>query len=285
MSATLNAGVFSSYFSDAPLIEIEGRTFPVTHVYLEDILKTTGYIPYASLSREGRAMLREGAGGGQGKRGVEEKLQESPAEEALLAPLRERYRSRYNDKIIRTMAALQSQGTLDYDLVAEVVAHICTTQPEGAILVFCPGWFDITTIIDNLVLHPRMRPSSRYRILPLHGSISNQQQNQIFQRCPPGVRKIVVATNIAETSITIDDVVYVVDTGQIKEKSYDPQTKLSSLLPTMISRANANQRAGRAGRLRPGFCYRLYSSLFYDENMEPFQIPELLRVSHTRTHQ
>ena len=96
-------------------------------------------------------------------------------------------------------------------------------------------------------------------LFPVFGAQTYEQQQRIFQPTPPGCRKVVVATNIAETSITINGVVYVIDPGFSKQNVYDPRTRISSLLVTPISKASARQRAGRAGRTRPGKCFRLYT--------------------------
>ena len=149
---------------------------------------------------------------------------------------------------------------------------------NGAILVFLPGWEDINRVLSDLQSHPHFAAHpSAYAILPLHGSIPSSEQRRIFTPPQKGVRKIVLSTNIAETSITIDDVVFVIDCGKMKEKTYDPYSKMSSLASGWISRANAKQRSGRAGRSRPGVCFRLYSAKMY-EQMDEYQTPELLRT-------
>jgi ATP-dependent RNA helicase DHX36 len=102
-------------------------------------------------------------------------------------------------------------------------------------------------------------------------------QKLIFDRPEPGVRKIVLATNLAETSITINDVVFVVDCGKAKETSYDALNNTPCLLPTWISKASARQRRGRAGRVQPGECYHLYPQCVY-EAFADYQLPELLRT-------
>ena len=96
-------------------------------------------------------------------------------------------------------------------------------------------------------------------ILHLHGSLSADEQQLVFRRPPPGVVKVILAPTIAETSITIDDVVYVVDAGREREKAFDAYTGCSSLQSVWSSQASARQRAGRAGRVRPGVAYHLYS--------------------------
>jgi len=157
------------------------------------------------------------------------------------------------------------------------VQHICEREPEGAVLVFLTGWDEISNLHKSMQANPAFAPA-RTRVLPLHGSMPTAHQQGIFARPPPGVRKVVLATNIAETSITIDDVVYVVDGGKAKGKSYDPLNNLATLLPQWVSQASARQRRGRAGRVQPGKCYRLYPRELHDGAMAPFEAPEMLRT-------
>ncbi len=120
--------------------------------------------------------------------------------------------------------------------------------------------------------------------MPLYSTLPPSQQQKIFAAAPgpavpggaPG-RKVVIATNIAETSITIDGIVYVVDPGFSKQKVYNPRIRVESLLVSPISKASANQRAGRAGRTRPGKCFRLYTEKAYQSEMQENTYPEILR--------
>lgn len=120
-------------------------------------------------------------------------------------------------------------------------------------------------------------PPERFRILPLHSTLSTQEQQRVFETMPKGVRKVVLSTNIAETSVTIDDVVFVIDCGRHKENRFDPVNRMPQLLETWVSRANSRQRRGRAGRVRPGHCFFLFTSERH-KNMAEFQTPEMLRV-------
>ncbi|CAI9614303.1 unnamed protein product [Staurois parvus] len=117
----------------------------------------------------------------------------------------------------------------------------------------------------------------KHLILPVHSNIPLNDQQSIFQRPPPGVRKIVLATNIAETSVTIDDIVHVVDCGMQKEQRYDLRTKVSCLETFWVSKSNVIQRRGRAGRCQPGFSYHLFTQQQH-QSMADFQIPEILRT-------
>merc|ERR1719201_428397 len=114
-------------------------------------------------------------------------------------------------------------------------------------------------------------------VLPLFSSLPMQQQKKVFPLAPEGKRKVIVATNIAETSLTIDGVVYVVDPGLFKQKLYNPRTHVQSLLVSPISRASALQRAGRAGRTKPGKCFRLYTEASFNNDLTEATYPEILR--------
>ena len=119
-------------------------------------------------------------------------------------------------------------------------------------------------------------------VLPLYGSLNIEDQSRVFEKFP-NRRKIIVSTNIAETSVTIDGVVYVIDCGLSKKKIYNPRTKSESLLISPISKANALQRAGRAGRTQRGKCYRLYTKISFEKDLEDHSIPEILRVELSST--
>ena len=116
-------------------------------------------------------------------------------------------------------------------------------------------------------------------IARIYSTLPTDMQVEIFQPTPPSARKVVLATNIAETSITIDGIVYVVDPGFSKQKSYNPRSGMESLIVTPISRASAEQRAGRAGRVAPGKCFRLYTSWSFENEMDDFMVPEIQRTN------
>jgi len=120
-------------------------------------------------------------------------------------------------------------------------------------------------------------------ILPVYGALPSEMQTRIFDPAPPGTRKVVIATNIAETSLTIDGIYYVVDPGFVKQKIYNPKTGMDSLVVTPISQAQAKQRAGRAGRTGPGKCYRLYTERAYRDEMLPTPVPEIQRTNLAST--
>ncbi|XP_050304202.1 3'-5' RNA helicase YTHDC2-like isoform X2 [Anthonomus grandis grandis] len=163
---------------------------------------------------------------------------------------------------------------IDYDLITELIKYIHANSDRGSILVFLPGYDEIMQCNDN-VLDSGL-PISEYRIFFLHSSMNMKDQCDVFKPLPQ--RKLILSTNIAETSITVEDVVFVIDVGKAKEKVYDAYNKLSVLQTQWISRACAKQRQGRAGRVSTGFCFRLYSQQRF-KHMPEERVPEILRVS------
>ena len=131
--------------------------------------------------------------------------------------------------------------------------------------------------LDDGAFTPSIDKNLPMFVLPLYSLLSSQQQAKVFQPPPDGTRLCVVATNVAETSLTIPNIKYVVDTGMVKRRYYDKITGVSSFKITWTSRASANQRAGRAGRVEPGHCYRLYSSAVFTNDFEEFSAPEISR--------
>lgn len=172
---------------------------------------------------------------------------------------------------------------LDASLVTVMQIHL--TEPAGDILLFLTGQEEIDTSCETL--YERMKalgPSvPELIILPVYSALPSEMQSKIFEPAPPGSRKVVIATNIAETSITIDQIYYVIDPGFVKQNAYDPKLGMDSLVVTPISQAQAKQRAGRAGRTGPGKCFRLYTEAAFQSEMLPTSIPEIQRqnLSHT----
>ncbi|PFX22231.1 putative pre-mRNA-splicing factor ATP-dependent RNA helicase DHX16 [Stylophora pistillata] len=161
------------------------------------------------------------------------------------------------------------------------VLQIHVTQPPGDILVFLTGQEEIETSQELLQERTRKLGSKikELIILPIYANLPSDLQAKIFEPTPPGGRKVVLATNIAETSLTIDGIIYVIDPGFCKQKSYNPRTGMESLVVTPISKASANQRAGRAGRVAAGKCFRLYTAWAYKNELEDNTIPEIQRTN------
>ncbi|RMX42316.1 hypothetical protein pdam_00014654 [Pocillopora damicornis] len=212
-SATLDAVKFSTYFFEAPIFTIPGRTFPVEILYTKEA--ETDY--------------------------------------------------------------------LDASLITVMQIHL--TEPPGDILVFLTGQEEIDTACE--ILYERMKSLGpdvpELIILPVYSALPSEMQTRIFDPAPPGSRKVVIATNIAETSLTIDGIYYVVDPGFVKQKVYNSKSGIDALVVTPISQAQAKQRSGRAGRTGPGKCYRLYTERAYRDEMLPTAVPEIQRTNLAST--
>uniref|UniRef100_A0A9J8BF22 Pre-mRNA-splicing factor ATP-dependent RNA helicase DHX16 n=1 Tax=Cyprinus carpio carpio TaxID=630221 RepID=A0A9J8BF22_CYPCA len=161
------------------------------------------------------------------------------------------------------------------------VLQIHVTQPAGDVLVFLTGQEEIEACCELLQERCRRLGSkiSELLVLPIYANLPSDMQAKIFNPTPPGARKVVVATNIAETSLTIDGIIYVIDPGFCKQKSYNARTGMESLIVTPCSRASANQRAGRAGRVAAGKCFRLYTAWAFKHEMEETTVPEIQRTN------
>ncbi|XP_042513629.1 DExH-box ATP-dependent RNA helicase DExH6-like [Macadamia integrifolia] len=180
-------------------------------------------------------------------------------------------------QLIEKYLATVDPERIDVVLVEKLLRKICMDSKEGAILVFLPGWDDINKTLERLLASPFFKDSSKFVIISLHSMVPSAEQKKVFRHPPAGCRKIILSTNIAETAVTIDDVVYVIDSGLMKEKSYDPYNNVSTLHSSWVSKASAKQRQGRAGRCQPGICYHLFSKT-RAASLQDFQVPEIKRM-------
>ncbi|GJN87301.1 hypothetical protein Rhopal_000249-T1 [Rhodotorula paludigena] len=262
MSATINQQQFSDYFGGAPCIEIPGFTHPVQDFYLES------YLP---------SLIASNAYRPSGK----------PARKATQAQL-DRMRASYIERgvaesDVRSLQALElatRAEKIDFGLVGATVAHCLDQSREagGDILVFMTGVLEIKQSIEAIRAAVPASQLSSLLVLPLHANLTSQEQTAVFRPTPRGMRKIVVATNVAETSITIDGIIYVVDCGRVKENQFDPETGITRLVEGWTSRAGCRQRRGRAGRTRPGQCFKLFTHYTEDNTMSPQPTPEIQRT-------
>ena len=161
------------------------------------------------------------------------------------------------------------------------IFQIHITQGKGDILLFLTGQEEIEAAEQNLQETARKLGSQipEMIICPIYANLPSELQSKIFEPTPPNSRKVVLATNIAETSLTIDGIVYVIDPGFVKENVYNPRTGMESLVVTPCSRASANQRSGRAGRVGPGKCFRLYTKWAFYNELEENTTPEIQRTN------
>jgi pre-mRNA-splicing factor ATP-dependent RNA helicase DHX15/PRP43 len=183
----------------------------------------------------------------------------------------------------------------DYvEAAIRTVLQIHATEDEGDILVFLTGEEEIEDAARKISMEGdemvREADAGPLKVYPLYGSLPPHMQQRIFDPAPPPLRKggrpgrkVIISTNIAETSLTIDGIVYVVDPGFSKQKIYNPRIRVESLLVSPISKASAQQRAGRAGRTRPGKCFRLYTEEAFKKELIEQTYPEILRSNLSST--
>ncbi|KAL1310940.1 hypothetical protein AAFC00_001163 [Neodothiora populina] len=263
MSATVDAQRFSSYLGNAPIVTVPGRTFPVQAKFLEDAIEVTGHT------------IDTG-----NKRPAMEDDEDDIDRTVDGAKEGSKQLSGYSAKTRATLADFDEYG-IDYELIVKLLAQVAYnptyTQFSQAILVFLPGLAEIRQLHDALLGHPSF--AQGWLFYPLHSTFSSEDQQAAFNVPPRGMRKIVLATNIAETGITIPDVTCVIDTGKHKEMRFDERRQLSRLIQSFISRANAKQRRGRAGRVQEGICFHLFTKYRHDNIMAESQTPEMLRLS------
>ncbi|KAF7954584.1 hypothetical protein EAE96_005704 [Botrytis aclada] len=276
MSATADAEMLQEYFAFkdgareliCPVLHVEGRAFPVEKYFLENIMKTfkekypAGHTVWELLdSDKNKAYLRS-----------EERIKKT----SLIVDVENKQPGSVikwdshdddPDSLENQMVMDTLEGQVPVDLAAIVIAHIASTTEDGAILLFLPGIRDINIIENNLrtqeIFNVNFNDERKFKIVKLHSSTADKHQ-EVFEPVSPGCRKIILATNVAETSITIDDIQYVVDTGKHKEDNFHQMLRIWSLPCKWISKSSVKQRSGRAGRVQNGSYYGLFSKRRYD---------------------
>ena len=241
MSATLDAAFWQRYVGGS-IIRVPGRTFPIRQLYLEHIYELLGETPpRGSMARFGHSPPHGRGGGGGGGGGRHHTTSE----------------------------------VIDYRLLERLLVQISLetrSESDGAVLVFLSGAREIERFCAACAANKTLR--ERTLTLPLHGSLSGEAQRRCFAPAPKGLRKVVVATNVAESAVTIADVTHVIDTGRVKQLTWDAERGMSSFEEGWCSAESAAQRRGRAGRLRPGVAYALWPEAF---GLEPTAAPEMER--------
>ena len=271
MSATIDSELFSNYFENmtadgvprkCPTLFVPGRSFPVKEIYLDDILeslyKENKYeLKFMSNDRDTVKFLRS-----------EQEFEKLNCRTAIDIDVQDGEEEKIIDwssaPLSRNEVSQQEKeaALLPNALVVATIAHLSRTTENGAILVFLPGLDTMLRVQKMLqndsILGVNFNDDSKYKLYMLHSAIPDEQK-EVFQPVSTQRRKIILATNIAESSITIPEVAYVVDLGKVKEARYDQFRRISVLESSWISKANLKQRAGRAGRVQNGHYYALFS--------------------------
>ncbi|KAJ3167494.1 ATP-dependent RNA helicase dhx29 [Geranomyces variabilis] len=305
MSATADADRFASYFeriagiAKVPCLRVPGRTFPVTTHFLEDAVEATRFVVEDRRTNVRDAgVVNVSTGGGKTARvrlqwdtasvsnrsfdnddddddDDDELLEEVDSTENWQASDDVSTERNYSKSTLSTVDLINPRQ-INFELLESLVRFVCANSnaeedDAGSVLVFLPGIGEIKKI------RARLEGTRGMWLLDLHSTLSTAEQAKVFQRAPKGQTKVVLATNIAETGITIPDVTVVIDTLRAREVQFDRKRNVTRLTEILISKANAMQRRGRAGRVREGVCWHLVTRKQWGR-LPSYRPPEMVRV-------
>ncbi|KAF2441108.1 P-loop containing nucleoside triphosphate hydrolase protein [Karstenula rhodostoma CBS 690.94] len=287
MSATMDKKLFSAYLPNevngkstpCPSLDVPGRTFPVKEKYLGEILdEMTKTYP-----KEFRHLAAREKDDTKDYLIAEEAFEHADVKaDTVTGNIDWKRQDDYNNP----ESGQREEALVPIALLVAAIAHICKTNADGAILAFLPGVQEIIATEQLMKEAPvfdlDFSNEKAFRVHLLHSLVPPEQQREIFEPLPIGCRRIILSTNIAETSVTVPDVKHVVDLGKLRQNTYSPVERVSTLQTVWESGSNARQRAGRAGRVSNGNYYALYSCK-RRETMSESGLPELLRTDLQET--
>ena len=267
-----------------------GFTHPVEDYTLEDVLRLTNYIPpkkqkkNSKFDKNKRTFHRKKTAWNDSEISDDEndKGSEDPADAEKNNSADSSNNSVHSHIPIEELVKRVDNSSIDYDMLAILIDNLVRRKQrndDGSILVFLPGAPEIARAKESIV---KITNAANMSILPLHGGLQPKDQNRVFDASAYGTTKVILSTNVAETSITIPDCTIVVDTCREKQSSYDPSNRMPLLIEKLASRDSLRQRRGRAGRVRPGTCYKLISKDTHSKLSQHGE-PEITRCALDQT--
>jgi ATP-dependent RNA helicase DHX57 len=267
-------------------MHIPGRTFPVEDYMLEDVLEMTGYIPPKNGKKRyfgsgGQQRPRKSTAWNDSEKSDNENEEEEEDLERTSSASSSTQTQGCPVPLEERIKRVENEARIDYDMLGQLVKYLIREKAmgaDGSILVFLPGAPEINqakTAIDKIT------SGMPVLLLPLHGGLQPKEQNAVFRPSSNAV-KVILSTNVAETSITIPDCTVVIDTCREKQSSYDPVNRMPLLVEHFASKASLKQRRGRAGRVREGKCYKLISKSTHAKLVE-HTAPEITRCALDQT--
>jgi len=286
MSATMDSEKMAAYWGvNTPRMHIPGFTHPVKDFMLDDVLQITGYVPPKNGKKKKKGHWNNNSRKKSAWNDSEVSSDEDDEGKNPAKPLSSSETVKGiggSNTSIEDLVKRVDSSDIDYDMLSVLVRHLVRTKErndDGSILVFLPGAPEINKARDAIL---KIIRGEKIEILPLHGGLQPQEQKRVFSPASYGSTKVILSTNVAETSITIPDCTIVIDTAREKQSSYDPSNRMPLLVEKFASRDSLKQRRGRAGRVRPGSCYKLISRETFSKLPEHGE-PEIKRCALDQT--
>lgn len=269
MSATIDITLFQEYFgNNVPVVEVQGRAFPVHQLFLEDTIDLLKW----KLPADARKKRKNKSGSGGGGDDDDDDFPGDEPDENLNKVAD----PSFGPQVAAAMSMIDERQ-ISFELIADILRYCKQQQADAAVLVFLPGWNMIFALLKHLEADPVFGNKDNFTILPLHSQIPKEDQGRVFRPALPGCMKVILSTNIAETSITINDVAFVIDTCKVKMKMFTAHNNMTNYATVFASKTNLEQRKGRAGRVQEGMCFHLISRERF-KRLDQYSTPEIFRT-------